>query len=252
MSRAWACAERQAVGEGERGADTAAVIVAGGSGTRFGDARGKQLVELCGLPLACWPILAFDHAPSVGHVVVVVAEERAAIMRDQVLGRVQLTKPVTIAFGGAERQESVFNGLRAAGDEWEFVAVHDAARPLIEVAVIEGCIERVRGDASLAGAICATRVTDTLKLVEGSTIVSTPDRSFYWAAQTPQVFRSNVLLAAHESACADGYLGTDDASLVERQGGRVSCYECARSNIKVTLPEDLAVAEATLRERLVC
>lgn len=244
------CAERQVMGEGASGPDTAAIIVAGGSGTRFGDARGKQFVELCGLPLACWPLLAFDRAPSVAKIVVVVAKERAELMCQEVLGRLALSKPVTIAFGGAERQESVRNGLAAASDDCAFVAVHDAARPLIEVADIERCIAALREDVTLAGAICASPVTDTLKLVEGDTIVSTPDRSFYWAAQTPQVFRHDVLHAAHEFARLDGYLGTDDASLVERRGGRVRCVACARSNIKVTLPEDFAVAEATLRERL--
>lgn len=245
------CACQDAVGSEGPAADTAAIIVAGGSGVRFGDARGKQYVELCGLPVACWSILAFDHAPSVASIVVVVAPDRVSTMRETVLGRLQLSKPVTIALGGAERQESVRRGLAAADGELPFVAVHDAARPLIEVAAIEECIACVREDPAVAGAICATPVTDTLKLVEGGTIVSTPDRSFYWAAQTPQVFRSQALRHAHDEAHRVAYLGTDDASLVERQGGRVRCVACSRSNIKVTMPEDLAIAETTLRERLV-
>ena len=116
--------------------------------------------------------------------------------------------------------------------------------------MIERAVAEVRGDDSLAGAILAARSVDTLKLVEGTTIVATPDRSFYWCAQTPQVFRRRVLLAAHKAAARDDYQGTDDASLVERIGGRVRVVECSHDNIKVTVPEDLAIAEATLERRL--
>ena len=244
------CAAPELLGTPGEGADTCAVIVAGGTGERFGDPRGKQFVELCGLPLMCWSLMAFDRAPSVGSLVVVCAPERAAEVTGDVLARLSLAKPVTIAPSGATRQASVLSGLAFVPRELEYVAVHDAARPLVEVEAIERVIGAVRADASLAGAILATRCTDTLKLVEGDTIVATPDRSFYWAAQTPQVFRRRTLLAAHKAAAHDEYQGTDDASLVERVGGRVRVVESTRDNIKVTLPEDLALAEATLERRL--
>lgn len=243
------CAER--VGSQEVPADTCAVIVAGGSGERFGDPRGKQFVELCGLPLMCWSVMAFDRAPSVARIVVVCATERAAEVEKDVLSRMTLTKPVVLAPSGATRQDSVRSGLEAVPRELELVAVHDAARPLIEVEQIEAACAAVRADRALAGAILATRSVDTLKLVEGETIIATPDRSFYWSAQTPQVFRTPRLVAAHRSAVRDEYQGTDDASLVERLGGRVRVVESTRDNIKVTLPEDLALAEATLERRLI-
>lgn len=243
-----ACAER--VGEAASGADTCAIIVAGGSGERFGDPRGKQFVDLCGLPLMCWSIMAFDRAPSVGAIVVVCAPDRVAQVEKDVLSQLSLAKPVTLAPSGATRQDSVRSGLDATPRDLPLVAVHDAARPLIEVEQIEACIATVRMDEALAGAILASRCTDTLKLVEGEKIVATPDRSFYWAAQTPQVFRRRVLLAAHKAAAHEGYQGTDDASLVERLGGRVRVVESTRDNIKITLPEDLALAEATLQRRL--
>ena len=242
------CAQR--VGSEELPADTHAVIVAGGTGERFGDPRGKQFVELCGLPLMCWSIVAFDRAPSVAGIVVVCSPDRAAEVEKDVLSRLSLQKPVTLAPSGATRQASVLSGLGAVPRDREFVAVHDAARPLVETEMIERAIEAVRRDPALAGAILATRSIDTLKLVEGTTIVATPDRSFYWAAQTPQVFRRRVLLAAHKAAARDEYQGTDDSSLVERMGGRVCCVECSRDNIKITVPEDLAIAEATLERRL--
>lgn len=247
-----ACAQAQRLGEQAPGADTCALIVAGGSGERFGDPRGKQFVELCGLPLMCWSVAAFDHAPSVGRIVVVCSPDRVAQVEKDVLSRLTLTKPVTLAPSGATRQASVLSGLAHAPRELEFVAVHDAARPLVETEQVERVVSVVRADPQLAGAILATRSVDTLKLVEGDTIVATPDRSFYWAAQTPQVFRRRVLLAAHKAAARDEYQGTDDASLVERTGGRVRVVEGTRDNIKVTVPEDLAIAEATLERRLLC
>ena len=247
---ACACAER--VGGVASGADTCAIIVAGGSGERFGDPRGKQFVDLAGMPLMCWSVAALDRCASVARLVIVCAPDKVALVEKDVLARLSLAKPVTLAPGGATRQESVFSGLAAAPSDLEFVAVHDAARPLVEPELVERAIAAVRADESLAGAILATRCTDTLKLVEGEKILATPDRSFYWAAQTPQVFRRRALLAAHKAAAREDYLGTDDASLVERMGGRVRVVESTRDNLKVTLPEDLALAEATLERRLLC
>lgn len=248
MSAPCPCAER--VGGAATDADTCAIIVAGGSGERFGDPRGKQFVELCGLPLMAWSVMAFDRAPSVARIVVVCPPDRAGEVQGDVLSRLSLAKPVALAPSGQTRQDSVRSGLEASPRDLPLVAVHDAARPLVEAAQIEEVCAAVRADASLAGAILATRSVDTLKLVEGNTIVATPDRSFYWAAQTPQVFTRRALWSAHKAAEREGYQGTDDASLVERLGGRVCVVESTRDNLKVTLPEDLALAEATLERRL--
>lgn len=246
-----ACADPEREGAAPAGPDTCAIIVAGGTGERFGDPRGKQFVELCGLPLMCWPLVAFDRAPSVAKTVVVCAPERADEVMSDVVSRVALTKPVVLAPSGPTRQESVMSGLKEVPRELEYVAVHDAARPLIETEQIERCIAAVRADPRLAGAILAARSTDTLKLVEGRTIIATPDRDFYWAAQTPQVFRTKALTAAHRAAAWDEFRGTDDASLVERHGGLVHVVEGTRDNLKITVPGDLAIAEATLEQRLI-
>lgn len=237
------------LGSAGAGRDTCAIIVAGGSGTRFGDPRGKQFVDLMGLPLMSWSILAFDHAPSIGHIVVVCPRGRECEVRDDVLSKLRLRCEVTLAQAGDERQASVRHGLEAAPAGFEFTAIHDGARPLIQSEDVERCIAAVRADRQLAGAICASRETDTLKLVEGDTIIATADRTYYWCAQTPQVFRTPVIVRAHALAHRDGYAGTDDASLVEHLGGRVRVVETSRDNLKVTLPEDLAIARAAL-ERL--
>lgn len=245
-----AYAEREQVGSAEMGADACAVIAAGGLGSRFGDERGKQLVELCGLPVASWSLLAFDRAPSVAQTVVVCTPGRVAEMGAILTQGIALSKPVVFVEGGETRQESVYFGLCAVPEELTYVAIHDAARPLVSVESIEETIALLRADHDLSGAICASRVIDTLKVVEGDVIVSTPDRSFYWAAQTPQTFRLSSVLAAHRAARREGFLSTDDASLVERMGGLVKCVETPRDNIKITVPEDLGVAEASLRARL--
>ena len=227
--------------------DLAVVIVAGGSARRFGG--DKLMVNFGGLPLFLHSVKEFLPVAAPGSLVVV----HPAGRKEEFARQAELFLPgsgIVWAAGGACRSASVRSGLDATPRDLPLVAVHDAARPLIEVGQIEECVAAVRADESLAGAILAARSVDTLKLVEGTTIVATPDRSFYWAAQTPQVFRRRVLLAAHKAAAHEDYQGTDDASLVERLGGKVRVVESTRDNIKITLPEDLALAEATLERRL--
>jgi 2-C-methyl-D-erythritol 4-phosphate cytidylyltransferase len=231
-------------------ADTCAIIVAGGTGQRFGNPRGKQFVEVAGLPMVSWSIMAFDRAPSVASIVLVVPDMRMDEMESDVLSMLTLSTPVTLAPAGATRQESCLSGLRASDPALALVAIHDGARPLITIDAIEDACARLRGDASLAGAVCGQPAIDTLKLAEDGIVVATPDRSVYWCVQTPQVFRRGVVLAAHEQAVREGYVGTDDSSLVEHAGGRVALVAAQRDNIKVTVPEDLRPVEAILEGRL--
>lgn len=229
--------------------DTCAVVAAGGLGLRFGDARGKQYVELCGLPVLDWSVAALDEAPSVGHIVIVCPHGRVEETR-KVVGLIVPCVPVTFVEGGATRQESCLAGIRAVPGDFSLVAIHDGARPLIRPETVEAVIARVRDDASLAGAICAHPSADTLKVVEGGIVRSTPDRSRYWAVQTPQVFRRATVLEAHLAAGREGFVGTDDASLVERAGGRVAVVESPSDNMKVTVPEDRLPVEAILASRI--
>lgn len=230
--------------------DCAAIIVAAGSGRRFGAKEGKQFVKLCGLPMVAWSIMAFDEAPSIGQIVLVCPPGRTDEMREKVLSQIAVTTPVVLVEGGASRQESSLHGIKAQDPKLPFTAIHDGARPLITTATIENVLAYVRCNRGLAGAVCAHPVTDTLKIVEKDAIVSTPDRSLFWAVQTPQVFRYKRILMYHEAAASEGYVGTDDASLAEHYGGHVRCVRSPRSNIKVTLPEDMTLAEAILDQRL--
>lgn len=228
--------------------DTCAIIAAGGLGLRFGDPRGKQYVEVAGLPVIDWAIKAFDEAPSIGHIVVVCPAGRE-LETQAAVERVRLSTSISYVAGGQTRQDSCLNGLKAVPEQFKYVAIHDGARPLIQPASIETIIAVLRADATLAGAIYAHPATDTLKIVEGTTVKSTPERKQYWTVQTPQVFHREVVLAAEQQASDEGFAGTDDASFVEHAGGRVMCVESPADNFKVTVPEDRIPVEAILAAR---
>lgn len=229
-------------------ADTCAVIVAGGSGQRFGNPGGKQLVDVAGRPLMSWSLAAFDCAPSVAHIVVVCPAERTREVRDRAVEPFALTTPVSFAAAGETRQDSTRAGLAAVPDTCSYVAIHDGARPLITPEVIEGALAELREHDDVDGVVCGQPAVDTLKVVaDDDVIVDTPPRSRYWCVQTPQIFTVAALRRAEEAARAEGFVGTDDASLVERVGGRVLCVESPRDNLKVTLPEDLPLVEFLLR-----
>ena len=155
--------------------------------------------------------------------------------------------PVVLAPAGSIRQESAFSGLEMVGDEYEYVVLHDGARPLVSPDLIEHTINTVKGNFDADGAVVAHPAVDTLKVVEDGVIVGTPDRSVFWNAQTPQVFRTGIYRRAHASALSDGFVGTDDSALIERLGGRVLVVEGKRDNIKLTVPEDYVLLASAVR-----
>jgi 2-C-methyl-D-erythritol 4-phosphate cytidylyltransferase len=158
--------------------------------------------------------------------------------------QVVIRDTVLVVAGGDTRQQSVANGLMQITAD--AVVVHDAVRPLVSPDVIRQVVGALE-DADAA--ITAAPAAETVKKAEGRRVVETVDRSSLWLAQTPQAFRTGVLRAAHERAAAEGFQSTDDAQLVERSGGRVAIVESLHVNLKVTHPEDFAVAEALLSER---
>lgn len=229
--------------------DLGVVIVAAGSGERFGRAGGKALVPVAGRPLVAWSILAADQAPSVSEIVVVCRPRDLAEVETLVSG-LPLVCPVTVVAGGATRQESVQRGVSALSRTLPLVAVHDGARPLVTSQAFERLATRLRSEPALAGLVAGAPSVDTLKVVgPGGQIVRTPDRTRYWCVQTPQVFRAEDLRRAHGNALAEGFEGTDDASLVERFGLKVAVAQVLRSNGKLTYPEDLVPLEAQLLAR---
>ncbi len=244
MSRCRCQAEARpaAVAAPDPGADLTVVVVAAGSGERFGHPGGKALVEVAGRPLVAWSLLAADAAPSVAALVLVCRPADLAAMEALVAG-LPLALPVAVVPGGDDRQASCAAGLDVVSSEVPLVAFHDGARPLVRPHTFEAVAARLRADASLGGAVAGCPCTVTVKVVRDGTVSATPDRGNLWVVQTPQAFPIEVIRAAHRRARS---VGTDDASLVEAMGLPVAVVDAQRNNLKLTYPEDLVVVEAAL------
>ena len=176
---------------------TAAIILAGGTGERFGHEGGKQLVEIAGKPILTWSAEAFDAVGDIGLIVVVCPEDRKQEYLERAIDPFPFVTPVVVAPSGAIRQESAFSGLEYVPEDYEFVVLHDGARPLISPELINHAISVLKGSLDADGAVVAHPSIDTLKVVENGVIVGTPDRSVFWNAQTPQVFRAGIYRRAH-------------------------------------------------------
>lgn len=222
----------------------AAVIVAAGRGTRFG--RPKQLVDLAGKPMLWWSLHTFAHMDEVGEIIVVTEAEWLDEVSEVALDAAS-AKLHGVARGGATRQASTYEGLRALTGECEGAFVHDGARPLVSAADIRRGMQPVRPRHA---SLLAIPVVDTIKVVnDRGAVAQTLDRSVLWAAQTPQFATRADLLAAHEAGIRDGVEATDDAMLLERIGVTVHVVPGSPENFKVTLAEDLARAEHAMSAR---
>lgn len=224
----------------------AAVIVAAGRGTRFG--RPKQFLELAGLPMVGWSIRTFAEMAEIEEIVIATEAEWIDSMRE-LSASVAPHRTVVVVGGGRTRQASVLAGVRAVSERCNAAFVHDGARPLVRENDVRAGMAEVRLGR---GALLAAPVVDTIKVVETATktVKQTLERSHLWAAQTPQFALLADLVRAHERALADGIEATDDAALLERIGIEVVVVPSTTENFKVTLPEDVARAEAFLRERI--
>jgi 2-C-methyl-D-erythritol 4-phosphate cytidylyltransferase len=242
-------------------ASVAAVIPAGGAGTRLGRATPKQFLPLAGVPILARTVRTFVHHPAIG--LVVVAAPAALVPRTGRLlrrhlgagcsvtsdpsrlaeARTRSCARVLVVPGGAERQESVARGLDAVPPDVGLVIVHDAVRPFVTARLIDRVLAAA-GDAG--GAICALPIAETVKRVRDDEVDATVDRAGLWAVQTPQAFRADILREAHDKARRDGLLGTDDSMLVERLGHRVRVVAGLVENVKITTPDDLRRARAWL------
>lgn len=225
----------------------AAVILAGGSSTRM-KGQSKQQALLCGLPVAVRSMRAFEEAEHCREIVVSAKEDELSLYEGYAK-EYGITKFKCAVVGGATRQESAAKGLAAISEEPPYVAFHDAARCLILPSDIERVFAvAVRRKSASACAPC----TDTVKLTDGKgrTLTSgQPDRSLLVSMQTPQIFYADLYRAAAHAAAIDGFVGTDDCSLTEHAGFGCALVDCGKTNIKITYPEDLAIAEAILRLR---
>ena len=222
------------------------IIPAAGFGTRMKAALPKQFLELAGEPILVRTIRVFLTHPLVHSVVVALPAEHLESGRKQILSSFADTRQQQLIFtpGGDTRQQSVQNGLKALPEPVKSVLVHDGARPMVTAGVIDRCIAGIEDHGAV---IAAVPVKDTLKEVDGTTIIHTVDRSRLWQAQTPQAMRRELLEQAYRHAESTRFIGTDEASLLEHAGIAVSVVEGSEQNIKITRPEDLAVASGLLR-----
>jgi len=220
------------------------VIVAAGKGVRMGGAVGKQFLLLGGRPILAHTISGFNESELIDQIVIVLSVGDIDYFKAEVLSKLTLSKKIQVVIGGEHRQDSVYNGLRQIRAKDGIVLIHDGVRPFIRPEQIAATVEKTR---ETSACILAMPVADTLKRVaEDRRIRSTLERKSVWMAQTPQVFRFSVIWQAHQAARKAGYIGTDDAQLVERLGLPVMVVRGSRYNIKITTPEDLALAEAIL------
>jgi len=218
-----------------------AIVVAAGSGTRLGLATPKAFVSIGGVSLLLRAFQTIASVEALGELVVAVPAGMEKSARAEA-DAATLQIPVKITEGGATRQDSVRIALMLTSAEADLIVVHDAARPFATTAMFSACIAAA---AQSGRAIVAIPVADTLKRVEKGTIAMTLLRDGLWQAQTPQAFRRELLMRAHEYATHEGI--TDDAYLFERLGLTVQVVQGSALNFKVTTPEDLRMAEAVAR-----
>ncbi len=223
---------------------TTALVLAAGRGERFGAGIPKAFVPLAGESLLARSIRALAASNEISWILPVLPAadfDRLDSIKAELAGIEGLCDPVA---GGAERQDSMRAGLAALPEGTELVAVHDAARPFVAPADVSRVIAKAREEGA---ALLAVPVKDTVKRVRAGRVVETPERSALYAAQTPQVFRVELLTEAVERAVEEGVNVTDDAQLVERLGHPVWIVEGSPGNIKITTPSDLIFGEAWLR-----
>lgn len=211
----------------------------------MGSERNKLLLNLLGKPIIAWTLLAAEASQTIDWIGIM----GQSIDWDDfksIVQSLQLTKPVQFIQGGATRQESVYKGLQALPPQAEQVLIHDGARCLVTPDLFDRCSEALK---TCDGLIAAIPVKDTIKIVSSGVVEATPDRSQLWAAQTPQGFSVPLLKKCHTEGRINGWEVTDDAALFEQCQLPVQIVEGEETNLKVTTPVDLAIAEFILRQR---
>ena len=224
------------------------LIPAAGMGRRMGASVNKQYLDLAGKPILAHTLALFDQHPQVEHIYLILPADEIDYCRQQIIEPYSFTKVRELVPGGAERQDSVRNGLRALEKDGldqpeRIVLVHDGARPLFDPQLLPELLTII---SQKGACIVGAPAKDTIKEVDEGFISGTPDRKRLWQAQTPQGFRYQLFADAFRSADEVGFLGTDDASLLERVGQPVAMLQGDYRNIKVTTPEDLVIATALL------
>ena len=229
-----------------------AVVPAAGVGKRFGSGTNKPFHNLIGKPLVVWSLQVLESVEEVVEIIPVLKIEDMDAGID-IFEQSGLSKIKKIAPGGKERQDSVYSGLKLIEDENCIALIHDGVRPLIEKSLVEKLLRHLSVSMSdqeyCDGIIPGVPLKDTIKGTDGEIVKQTLKRDSLWAIQTPQVFHYKRIMRAYESAMKERFYSTDDAALIERGNGRVKIIIGSYTNIKITTPEDLAIAEFFLSKK---
>ena len=221
----------------------AAIILAAGRGERMGGKEDKAFIGLGPKPIVAYSLLVFESSPEIGAIVLVVRGDRVEPARE-LCNKLGVSKLFAIVKGGSLRQDSVRAGLAALPSEAGIVAIHDSARPLVTNELIAATIDSARKTGS---GVAARKIVDTIKVVtEGNVAASTLDRSNLWAVETPQTFDTGLIRRAYDAVAEAGQTVTDDAGAIEFIGERARLVDSRKPNFKITVPDDLAVAEKLL------
>lgn len=222
-----------------------AVIVAAGKGRRMGTEISKQFLPLCGKEILAHTVEKFEKAACIRDIILVTGGDALQDVR-QMAQEYGWKKIISVTEGGRERQDSVFLGLQQVPQDTEIVLIHDGVRPFVTEEILERSIAAAK---ETGGCVAGVPAKDTIKVCDAEGFaIATPDRSTLRQIQTPQTFRRKEILAAYEKAKADGFLGTDDASVAEHSGFLVRVIMGSYRNIKITTKEDLLIGAAFLKE----
>lgn len=225
-----------------------AIILAGGSGKRMGTTIKKQYIKLKDKEVIAHTIEVFNNMEIISDIILVTGEEEIRYVEKEICNKYKFDKVSQVVAGGKERQDSVYNGIEAASDQYEYIIIHDGARPFIEEETIIKCLNKAE---QTGASIVAVPLKDTIKVgnVQTGEVEGTPNRETLWSVQTPQIFKTDIIREAYRNAKSHGIYATDDSSLVEVMGGKVYIVEGKYTNIKMTTPEDLIVGEKILESR---
>jgi 2-C-methyl-D-erythritol 4-phosphate cytidylyltransferase len=222
------------------------LIPAAGMGKRMGSSHNKLLLQLKGKPLLAWTLISANQSKTIEWIGII-GQSYDFSMFEQIIAQVQLSKPIKLIQGGDTRQQSVYNGLQALPSDAKKVLIHDGARCLATPDLFDRCTETL---LHCQGLIAAIPVKDTIKIVDSNLLVTdTPPRENLWAAQTPQGFDIQLLKECHEKGLNLGWEVTDDAALLEKCGFSVQIVNGEETNLKVTTPMDLTIAEFILQQK---
>ncbi len=221
------------------------VIVAAGTGSRMNADINKQFIKLNDKEVIVHTIEKFYNNKNINDIVVVIREDEQEYFNENIINKYKFNN-IKIAYGGKERQDSVYNGIKKLDDNCDVILIHDGARPFVTNSIIENAINEAKQHNAV---VVGVKVKDTIKVVgENGNVIDTPNRSYLWSVQTPQVFKCDVITKAYEDAYNNNYYGTDDAMLVERIGYDIKMVEGSYDNIKITTPEDLNFGEQILKK----